>query len=164
MIRKANSYDLDNVLNIYNIARDFMHSHGNPTQWAGKYPDRETLIDDIYKGQLYVVIDEKNDKVIYGCFALIPGIDPTYLKIYDGEWKDTSDYAAIHRVASSGTKRGIFSECFEYAKRFYNHLRVDTHADNKPMQGAVAKCGFEYCGIIHLANGDPRLAYEWIER
>ena len=25
---------------------------------------------------------------------------------------------------------------------------------------AFEKCGFEKCGIIHLENGDPRVAYE----
>jgi hypothetical protein len=30
------------------------------------------------------------------------------------------------------------------------------------MQGALAKAGFHYCGIIHLLDGDERLAYQKI--
>jgi len=36
---------------------------------------------------------------------------------------------------------------------------VDTHEDNQTMQALLGKHGFSYCGIIHLANGDPRMAY-----
>lgn len=43
-----------------------------------------------------------------------------------------------------------------------NNIRIDTHWDNKPMQGALAKAGFHYCGIIHLLDGDERLAYQKI--
>jgi len=31
------------------------------------------------------------------------------------------------------------------------------------MQNCLQKSGFVYCGIIHLANGDPRRAYDWIK-
>ncbi len=164
MVRKAKTNDLERIIEIYEIAREFMHTHGNPTQWAGKYPDKETLVDDIAKGQLYVITDEEDSEKLHGCFALIGGIDPTYIEIFNGAWKNDLPYGAIHRVASDGTVKGIFAKCFEFARSKFNHLRVDTHNDNKPMQGAVTKCGFEYCGIIHLANGDPRLAYEWTEK
>ena len=46
--------------------------------------------------------------------------------------------------------------CLEHCES----LRADTHADNKIMQHVLEKNGFRKCGIIHLANGDPRLAYE----
>lgn len=159
MVRKAEIRDMNELLRVYESAREFMHTHGNPNQWAGAYPDRETLERDIEIGQLYVVED---DGKIYGCFALIFGVDPTYVTIYDGEWGSSAPYAAIHRIASDRSKRGVFSACLEFARAQYNHLRVDTHKDNIPMQRAAKKNGFEYRGIIHLANGDPRLAFEWI--
>ncbi len=158
MVRKAETKDLGELVRIYESAREFMHTNGNPNQWAGAYPDRETLERDIEIGQLYVV--EENGE-IYGCFALIFGVDPTYVTIYDGSWKSDTPYAAIHRIASDRTRKGVFSRCLEYARERYNHLRVDTHKDNIPMQNAALKNGFEYRGVIHLANGDPRLAYEW---
>lgn len=161
MVRKATERDLPRILEIYETARNFMHTHGNPTQWAGKYPDPETLEDDISKGQLYVITADKDESQICGCFAMISGVDPTYVNIYEGEWKDDSPYAAIHRVASDGVERGIFSKCFDFAKQYYDHLRIDTHKDNLPMQGAIKKCGFEYCGVIYLPDGAPRIAFEW---
>ncbi len=31
------------------------------------------------------------------------------------------------------------------------------------MQHVMQRCGFAYCGIIYLANGDERLAYQRVE-
>ena len=49
-------------------------------------------------------------------------------------------------------------------------LRADTHADNKIMQHLLEKNGFTRCGIIHVADGSPRFAYQklaptsrWVE-
>ena len=87
--------------------------------------------------------------------------EPTYAEI-DGCWMSEEPYGTIHRVASDGSKRGIFKEILNFCKERFSHLRIDTHADNHIMQHLVKKGGFEYCGIIHLENGSPRLAYEYI--
>lgn len=158
MIRQAKKNDIKRLLEIYSSAKDFMHTNGNPNQWNGAYPEESTLLCDVEGKNLYAMFDETDR--IYGCFALIGGDDPTYAHI-DGEWKSHSPYGTIHRIAGDGTKRGIMKECFDFAIKTYSHLRVDTHEDNKPMQNAVKRCGFEYAGIIYLADGSPRLAYEW---
>lgn len=160
MIRLAKQSEIQIILDIYSAAKEFMHSNGNPNQWNGAYPDKDTLLCDIENEHLYVMTDEK-DKV-YACFALIGGEDPTYEYI-DGKWMCCTPYGTIHRIARSGMKKGVMRECFEFARKMYNHLRVDTHEDNKPMQRAVLECGFEYRGVIYLSDGSPRLAYEWCE-
>lgn len=159
MIRQAKQNDIPRLLEIYASAKDFMHSSGNPNQWNGAYPDKDTLLGDIKNENLYVMYDEEK---VYGCFALIGGDDPTYFRI-DGSWKSNSPYGTIHRIAGDGTRRGVMKECFLFSREIYNHLRVDTHEDNKPMQRAVLRCGFEYRGVIYLADGAPRLAYDWLE-
>ena len=40
------------------------------------------------------------------------------------------------------------------------NIRIDTHRDNRIMQHNIEKYGFTYCGIIYLANGDERFAYQ----
>ena len=80
-----------------------------------------------------------------------------------GSWKSDRPYGTIHRIASDGSKRAVFKECIEYARETYNHLRVDTHEDNGPMQKVILENGFTYQGIIYIEDGTPRLAYEWIE-
>lgn len=160
MIRHAEEKDMPVILNIYQIARAFMAAHGNTVQWQNNHPSKEVLMQDVEKGQLYVY--ENQDRV-HGVFASIPGEDPTY-KVIDGAWMDDSPYAAIHRVASDGTEKGVFAKVVDYCKKEIPHLRIDTHERNLPMQGAIQKCGFHRCGIIHIADGSPRIAYEFIEK
>ena len=95
-------------------------------------------------------------------FAFIPGSDPTYQYI-DGAWLEDTPYAAIHRVASAGKEKGVFTKIADYCKSQISHLRIDTHALNLPMQGAVEKNGFQRCGTIYLEDGSPRIAYEYVE-
>lgn len=160
MIRKASINDLDTILGIYASAKEFMHASGNPNQWNGAYPDRNTLLCDMEKEHLYVMYDEDE---IYGVFALIGGIDETYGYI-EGAWRSDTPYGTIHRIAGNGKKHGIMKECLDFATLTYDHLRVDTHEDNIPMQNAVKKCGFEYAGIIYLKDGAPRLAYDRVNK
>lgn len=159
MIRHAKLEDISRLLEIYTQARGFMRAHGNMTQWNGAYPDEATLRDDVAKKQLYVI---ESDDHIHGCFALISGIEPTYHIIEDGTWVSDTPYGTIHRIASDGKERGMFHQCAQFASQRFDHLRVDTHADNYPMQGAVKKFGFTYRGVIHLKDGEPRLAFEWL--
>jgi ribosomal protein S18 acetylase RimI-like enzyme len=90
--------------------------------------------------------------------------DPTYGYI-DGAWMNDEPYGVIHRIASDGERRGIFKNVLEFCKekmavRNIKNLRIDTHADNKPMQHLVEKYDFNRCGIIYLGNGSPRIAYQ----
>ncbi|MBR5228544.1 MAG: N-acetyltransferase [Firmicutes bacterium] len=168
MIRHAKASEIERILDIYASARVYMRETGNPTQWAGNYPDRDTLLDDIEKAQLYVMIKDEYDLVvdssaICGVFALMEGEDPTYGYIEGGQWISDEPYGTLHRVASDGTTPGFFSKCVAFAREKHDHLRIDTHRDNKPMQKVIDSQGFEYCGIIYLEDGDQRLAYEWIE-
>ena len=156
-IRKARSEDLADILKIYEIARNFMVSTGNPTQWGQTHPPRQMLEDDIVLGQLYVV----EDGCIRGVFAFLEGEDPTYGYIEDGAWLSQEAYGTIHRVASDGSG-GVFSQILHYALTRNRHLRIDTHHDNKVMQHVLEKLGFHRCGIIYLEDGDPRIAYERI--
>lgn len=158
MIRPARPDDLQEILSVYAVARTFMAKHGNPTQWGNTYPARELLEEDIRQGQLYV--DEENG-AIDGVFAYIPGEDPTY-QIIDGAWISDTPYAAIHRVAGSGRRKGTLNRCLAYCRERTPHIRIDTHPDNKVMQHLLTKAGFTYCGVIWVEDGTIRWAYEMI--
>ena len=94
-------------------------------------------------------------------FAFILGDDPTYARI-EGAWKSDASYGTIHRIASDGEVKGIFAAAIAFCKTRSAHLRIDTHADNKTMRHAIEKAGFKECGIIRVADGTPRIAYELI--
>ena len=156
-IRKAVCEDKEEILGIFAIAREYMRSTGNHEQWSGNYPGEEIIDEDIKNGCSYVCEDEGE---IIAVFYFNIGDDPTYKVIYEGEWKNALPYAVIHRIAVKYQGRGLVKTCFDYCFGQYNNLKIDTHKDNIPMQKALVKNGFEYCGIIHLKNGDERLAYQ----
>lgn len=158
MIRQASVQDIPEILRIYEAARAFMRRSGNLTQWTGGYPSEEIVRADIARGVSYVLENEAGH--LHAVFALIPGDDPTYAYI-EGAWQDASPYATIHRAGSDGTERGTFRAMLAFARARYNHLRVDTHADNHPMQHGFLSNGFVYCGIVYVWDGTPRRAYEW---
>lgn len=159
MFRHAKKEDLPVLMEIFAGARKFMRENGNPEQWKNNHPPAEMLEDDIEKEILYVY---ENAGEIQGVFAFIPGNDSTYDYI-EGAWQDDSDYAAIHRVASAGKESRVFDKIVDYCKSRISHLRIDTHELNIPMQNAIERCGFHKCGIIYIADGSPRVAYEYTE-
>lgn len=160
MIRKGTIEDIDTICSIYDKARKYMAQCGID-QWQNGYPERSDVLNDVETGISHVLYDENR---VYGAFVLVEGEDPTYLVIEDGEWKDSSPYFAIHRVASDGSHKGVFTQIADFAKSKSRHLRVDTHKDNMNMQRVVKANGFEYCGVIHLADGSPRIAFEFIKK
>ena len=159
MVRLAKVEELERLLEIFEIAKVFMKKTGNPTQWDASYPGREKLTRDIENESFFVI--EEDNKIV-GCFALIGGDDPTYAEI-EGEWLNDSYYGTIHRVASDGTTKGVFKKALEFARSKYDHLRIDTHNDNKVMQNCILNNGFTYTGVIYVEDGTPRLAYEWVK-
>ncbi len=159
IIRKACINDLKQISDIYESARKFMSANGNPNQWGRTNPPYSRTEEDLRENNLYIV-EEGCDilAVFYYNFA----DDPTYKIIYGGKWLNDRPYGVIHRIAVSDKARGkgVSGICFDFAFSNCNNLKIDTHKDNIPMQKALAKHGFIRCGIIHLANGDERIAFQ----
>ncbi len=162
IIRKAEPKDLDNIDIILLVARVYMHTHGNATQWAGAYPDREDVLIHMEKDEFFVGVDE-NDEA-HMCFALCYGPDPTYSRI-DGAWLNDRPYGTIHMVASDGKVKGCGKACFDFAKKDTAEkgcsLRIDTHNDNAIMNTLLKREGFAFCGVIKTHDGTPRNAYQF---
>lgn len=162
-IRYATNGDLPEIRRIYGAAKAYMNTSGNPNQWPVGYPPEEYLRQDIDLTRLYVCEEEG---ILHGVFMFSVMDDPTYHYI-EGAWFNDEPYGVIHRIASDGTKKGIFRFVLEFCKekmteQNITNLRIDTHADNKTMQHLVEKHGFRRCGIIYLGNGSPRLAYQLV--
>ena len=155
-VRKAEFADLPRILEIYEYARNFMAATGNPNQWGKTNPPKETTKQDVAEGKLHVVEDSEG---ICGVFFFNVGEDTTYARIYEGTWESDTPYGTIHRIASCG-RGGVFGACLVYCLAQTRHLRIDTHHDNKVMQHVVEKHGFRRRGIIYIADGTPRIAYE----
>ena len=155
-IRKAKREELPRIEEIYAFARKFMEETGNPNQWGKTTPEVSQLEEDIAKGHLYVLV---SDDIIHGVFYFYIGTDPTYGVIEDGNWRSDTPYGTIHRIAGDGSG-GVLAAAVAFGKTKINHIRIDTHHDNKIMQRAIAKQGFCRSGIIYLEDGSPRIAYD----
>ena len=142
-IRKAQTDDLDTLMDIFEQGKHIMRESGNLKQWTKGYPETATVLKDIDEGNCYVCQDGQ---------GAVVGLD------------DIRPYATIHRLASTVGSHGVAAACLEWCYRQMPNLRADTHRDNRILQHILQKHGFSYCGIIYLTNGDERLAYQKIQR
>ena len=142
-------------------AKEIMRSSGNLHQWTEGYPSEAVILSDMEKGGGYVV---EEDSKIVGYFAFLASPEPTYTEIYEGQWLDDEEpYHVVHRIASYPDVHGIFSSVMDFCFSKDSNIRIDTHGDNHIMQHVIKKYGFTYCGIIYLASGDERFAYQLIK-
>ncbi len=156
-IEQAKQEDMDALLKIYDKAKRFMARSGNPNQWKGDYPGRTVLGHDLQRHQLYVC---REGGELHGAFAFILGEDATYSYIEGGAWLNDAPYGTIHRLAGDGRVHGLFAKCLSFCRLKAGNVRADTHQDNRIMQHLLEKNGFWKCGVIYLADGAPRLAYQ----
>ena len=158
MIRKAEIQDLDEIMPMIENGRKHIQTYNIP-QWINGYPSVDTIAQDIENQRGYCLLD--NDQII-GYFVVLE-YDPCYEKI-DGAWINNEPYVAIHRAVTKSFNSGQGSKMFDELKKIYNHIRVDTHEGNISMNKCLIKNNFIYCGVIHLADGSPRNAYEYIAK
>ncbi|MGI6537553.1 MAG: GNAT family N-acetyltransferase [Caldicoprobacterales bacterium] len=161
--RRAVVSDINRIMDIIKQAQAYLKEQGID-QWQNNYPNPEVIREDIEKGYGYVLL--KDGKII-GTAAVSFDGEKTYEKIYDGNWLSSFDYAVIHRIAvdSDFKGQGFASVIIKNVEKMCSDkgvysVRVDTHEDNKSMQRLLEKNGFQFCGIIYLADNSKRLAFE----
>ena len=162
-IRKTEEKDIKRMMEIVRQAQKYMREQGID-QWQNGYPTAEVLEKDMNNQMSYVLEEDEN---VVGMFAFAVMEEPTYRKIYEGQWKQKGDYGVLHRVAVDNQFKGagLGGKMVEYAvnaclAQNIKALRIDTHRDNHSMQNMLSKNGFEKRGIIHLADGAERIAFE----
>ena len=158
-IRKATHDDIPALMQLFENAKGIMRASGNMQQWTEGYPSEEVVRGDIDRGVCYVACSDGNDD-IEATMAFIPGPDPTYSYIEGGEWLDDSPYYVIHRIAVLVPGKGYGRRLLDWAFQRTDTVRIDTHHDNIIMHHILRKYGFKNCGVIFLANGDARDAYQ----
>ncbi|MBR5515805.1 MAG: tRNA (guanosine(46)-N7)-methyltransferase TrmB [Clostridia bacterium] len=162
-IRKAEACELDRIMEIVAQAQEYMKEAGF-CQWDNGYPSRELIEKDIKDENRYVVC---HNNTIMASAGLFMGEEPDYKEIYEGEWLNSSPYISIHRICVDNKFKGmglggaVVRHCEDIArKNNIRNIRCDTHEENLSMRRMLEKNGFVYCGIIHLADGSPRVAYQ----
>ncbi len=180
-IRKAEKKDLSYIYNIYEEARDFMRTHGNPDQWGSTYPPHSLTEEDQAKSRLYVITDTAPDETskeeaannkksinghkeeILAVFVFALDVEEAYGNI-EGSWTYDMPYGVIHRVASSGRMKNITRTIFNYALTKTDYIRIDTHENNTTMQNALTRYGFRRCGTIYYTRNNSstkRIAFDY---
>ena len=157
MIRRATYDDVPVLMDVFRKARGIMRSSGNMNQWNDGYPSEEVVRKDIDNGHCVVLCEEGE---VVATMAFIPGPDPTYAEIYDGGWLSDAPYHVIHRIAVAEPGHNAAKALLDWGFGQAGSIRIDTHKDNVIMQHVLSKYGFTHCGMILLANGDPREAYQ----
>ena len=157
MIRKATYDDVPVLMDVFRKARGIMRSSGNMNQWNDGYPSEEVVRKDIDNGHCVVLCEEGE---VVATMAFIPGPDPTYAEIYDGGWLSDAPYHVIHRIAVAEPGHNAAKALLDWGFGQAGSIRIDTHKDNVIMHHVLSKYGFTHCGVILLANGDPREAYQ----
>lgn len=167
IFRKTVQQELEQVMQIIKEAQEDLKGAGI-NQWQNNYPNEEVIQADIIKGQSYVLVEK--EKVLATSVVSFAS-EPTYDNIYEGQWLSNEPYAVIHRLAVSKTckGKGVASVLMAHIEamgliRDVKSIKVDTHPENEAMKRLLKKNDFIYCGIIYLADGSKRIAFEKILR
>ena len=86
--------------------------------------------------------------------------DPTYRRIEQGAWLCGGPYGVVHRITARQGVRGAASFCLAWCYEQCGNIRIDTHRDNRPLRRCLERNGFIYCGVIHIADGSERIAFQ----
>ena len=160
IFRKAIVEDIDAVAEIMAAASARLGAAGID-QWQRGYPNRASVERDVENG-VGMVLCEGTTILAYG--AIIFTGEPAYDDLTGGEWLTSGDYACVHRLCVNEIFVGMgFSKHFmlaaeAMASERVKSIRIDTHPENKIMQGLIQRLGYTYCGDVVIES--RRLAYE----
>lgn len=157
-IRLALVDDLVCIMKLFDASKTYMRSYGNMTQWTNGYPSEKLILRDILAGKMYCV---QTDKVVHGVFFWSIEDDIYYQNIENVAWNYSTPYGVIHRLAGDGHIKRLGEIVIKWCMSQFHHIRIDTHSSNAPMRQLMEILGFRYCGIIYVADGTPRIAYDW---
>ena len=163
-IRKANLNDLEDVLLIYNDARQ-KFTIDKTFQWKDNYPNEITYKSDLEENNVFVILNNEN---VVGVMTILLKEEPDY-KVIEGNWLNNEPYITIHRIAvkKDHLHQGLGSKLISFAKQFaldnnITNIKIDTHENNIHMKKMLAKHNFKYCGVIYLheKNMETRDAFQ----
>lgn len=128
IIREARPTDMNDIMKVMDAAKRIMRQSGNMHQWGEGYPSEGVILSDMEKDGGFVIED---DGKTVGYFASLASPEPTYAKIYEGQWLDDErPYHVVHRIGSYPDVHSIFSCIMDFCFAHDNNIRIDTHRDN----------------------------------
>ena len=167
--RLGTAADLEDIMLTIRQAKNYLKKH-RVDQWQGEYPNQTTILEDIERGECYVMTYCER---VAGFFMLTETPEPTYDTLTDGKWRTEGKYCTLHRNAVMAEYRGsgMAEKLMASAEALAREkgaaaLRADTHRHNEPMKALLRRCGFTYRGNITIlaepGHDDRRQAFEKI--
>lgn len=152
-IRLGAIFDVDELTALYDDLNDYLESHINYPGWRkGVYPVRETAMEGIDAGELYVAMAE--DKIA-GSIILSHEPEQGYETV---QWLCPSDYSKIFVLRSlvvhpDFLKCGVGKALMDFAQEQGERenmisLRLDVFEKNTPAIALYEKCGYTYLDTI----------------
>lgn len=174
MIRKATLTDIDAIASIYNHIHTAEESGEATIGWIrGVYPERETALAALDRGDLFVQTDEiQGEPVVVGTAIL----NQVQVDVYEGApWRyDVPDdqVMVMHTLVIDPfvKGRGYGREFAEYYEKFAlekgcHYLRIDTNSRNTAARAFYKKLGYEEIGIVPCEfNGIPGVKLVLLEK
>ena len=165
-VRPAKKSDLSDIVSCAErIKSEYFLRHDIPL-WNNGYPSKEDFSADIEAGRLFVMY---LGEALIGFISVGIEHEPTYDSVEGGAWKSPESYDVVHRfgINPDWHGMGMGTSLFGIVPRIceandIHAIRADTHEKNAAMISFLEKNGFERVGIIHLASGEPRVAFEKI--
>jgi ribosomal protein S18 acetylase RimI-like enzyme len=163
IIEKGTLKDADELENLYNDLNDYSSTHINYPGWIKDiYPVRQTAIDGIQKGSLFVL---RINNTIAGSIILNHHPEDAYYQVEWGISADYEDIIVIHTlvVHPCFMKKGVGEALLTYAKKYcFNNriksIRLDVSVDNLPAIRLYEKMGYQYVTTVDLG-----LSYEHLK-
>lgn len=160
IFRKATKADIETIAAMVKAASSRLCAAGID-QWQRGYPNRESVERDVERG-VGMVLCEGEMLIAYG--AVIFSGEPAYDDLTGGKWLTNGEYAVVHRLCVNeifvgmGFAKRFMSAAEAMASERVRSMRIDTHPDNKIMQGLISSMEYTYCGDVVIES--RRLAYE----
>lgn len=165
MIRKATYLDIDAILKVTKACAQYMIDK-HIFQWNESYPNRAAFINDVERGELYVLEVENH---IIGAITISTYMDSEYIPV---KWlTSNNNNLYIHRLAVQPKQqgKGHAQKLMNYAeemaiKNNYSSIRLDTFSKNERNQKFYELRGYKKLGEIFFPkqSEDPFYCYELV--
>ncbi len=163
MIRKGTVKDIDRIIDITKTCAKTMVQQGI-YQWNEHYPNSTAFENDVLRGELYVL---ENQKELIGCIVISTLMDDEYVPI---SWlTENHNNIYIHRLAihPDYQGQGCAQQLMAFAeglakKNGHPSIRLDTFSKNLRNQKFYEKRGYKRLGDIFFPKQSvyPFYCYE----
>lgn len=159
-LRKATLEDLATAHTILTQGRLAQRAAGFH-QWEDGYPSTEIIEADIASDNAYMLEVDGHD----AGYVVIATYDAEYERL-SSIWRAVGAYGVAHRIALADEfrGRGLADVMFHVVENKMkamglDAIRIDTGLENRPMQRAMTRRGYNALGAHHFIWG-PRLAFD----